>query len=316
MSHGPSQYHVAHMLDRAWDATVRNAAFEWLRVQVESHGDVLPRALLARGFTLHGRRVPLVSPQGIFKPQVLPDAPLSITTAPDGPYEDAFGPNDLLRYRYRGTDPDHPDNRRLRFAMGERLPLIYFHGVMPGKYLAAWPVFVVGDDRGGLTFTIAVDDTRHLWPAAGGQTAAVRDDLAGGRRQYVTAAVRQRLHQRAFRERVLDAYRQQCAFCRFRHAELLDAAHIVPDAGEGEPVVPNGLALCKLHHAAFDRYFLGVRPDYVLQVRPDLLEEEDGPTLVHGIQSLHGARIALPRRPASRPDRNFLEQRYDLFLRA
>ena len=53
------------------------------------------------------------------------------------------------------------------------------------------------------------------------------------------------------------------------HAELLDAAHIVPDADEGEPVIPNGLALCKLHHAAFDRYFLGVRPDYVLQVRPD-----------------------------------------------
>ena len=304
------------MFDRARDATVRNAAFEWLRVQVESHGDVLPRALLAQGFTLNGRRVPLVSPQGIFKPKVLSDAPLSITTAPEGPYDDGFGPNDLLRYRYRGTDPDHPDNRRLRFAMGEHLPLIYFHGVMSGKYLAAWPVFVVGDDRGGLTFTIAVDDARHLWPSAVGQASAVHDDLAGGRRQYVTAAVRQRLHQRTFRERVLHAYRNQCAFCRFRHAELLDAAHIVPDAEEGEPVVPNGLALCKLHHAAFDRYFLGVRPDYVLQVRPDLLDEEDGPMLVHGIQSLHGKRIALPRRPGYRPDQRFLEMRYENFRHA
>jgi hypothetical protein len=36
--------------------------------------------------------------------------------------------------------------------------------------------------------------------------------------------------------------------------ELLDAAHILPDGHpKGEPVVPNGLALCKLHHAAFDR---------------------------------------------------------------
>ena len=107
------------MFDRARDATVRNAAFTWLRAQVDSHGDVLPRALLAEGFTLHGVRVPLVSPQGIFKPQVLHDAPLSITTTPDGPYDDAFGPNELLRYRYRGTDPDHPDNRRVRFAMQE-----------------------------------------------------------------------------------------------------------------------------------------------------------------------------------------------------
>ena len=56
------------MFDRARDAAVRNAAFEWLRAQVDSVGDVLPRALLARGFTLEGHRVPLVSPQGIFKP--------------------------------------------------------------------------------------------------------------------------------------------------------------------------------------------------------------------------------------------------------
>ena len=304
------------MFDRNRDATVRNAAFEWIKAQVDSHGDVLPRALLAGGFTLNGSRVPLVGLQGIFKPRVLSGAPLSITTAPRGPYDDAFGPNDLLRYRYRGTDPDHPDNRRLRFAMQERLPLIYFHGLIPGKYVPAWPVFVVGDDPGGLTFTVAVDDERHLWQPAGGQTPAVHDDRESARRQYVTAAVRQRLHQRAFRERVLDAYRRQCAFCRFRHAELLDAAHIVPDADEGEPTVANGLALCKLHHAAFDRYFLGVRPDYVVQVRPDLLREEDGPTLVHGIQALHGVPIAVPRKPTLRPDQRFLQIRYETFRRA
>ncbi len=166
----------------------------------------------------------------------------------------------------------------------------------------------------GLTFTLAVDDARHLWPSTRGQTA--RDSMETARRQYTTAAVRQRLHQRAFRERVLAAYRQQCAFCRFRHAELLDAAHIVPDADEGEPVVANGLALCKLHHAAFDRYFLGVRPDYVVQVRHDLLDETDGPTLVHGIQALHGTRIAVPRRPAQQPDQHFLEIRYETFRRA
>ena len=140
--------------------------------------------------------------------------------------------------------------------------------------------------------------------------------MEAGRRQYVTAAVRRRLHQRAFRERVLDAYRQQCAFCRFRHAELLDAAHIVPDADQGEPVVRNGLALCKLHHAAFDRHFLGVRPDYVVQVRPNLLDEQDGPTLVHGIQALHGVRISVPRNPGLRPDPQSLESRYRSFRRA
>ena len=304
------------MFDRAQDAAVRNAAFEWLRAQVESAGDVLPRSLLANGFTWRGRRVPLVSPQGIFKPKVLSHAPLSIATIPDGPYDDGFGPNGLLRYRYRGTDPEQGDNRRLRFAMRERLPLVYLHRVFAGRYVAAWPVFVVGDDPAGLTFTVVVDDALHAWPSAGAQPAAVRDDLAEGRREYVTAAVRRRVHQRTFRERVLDAYREKCAFCRFRHAELLDAAHIEPDAEGGEPVVSNGLALCRLHHAAFDRHFVGVRPDYVVQVRPDLLEEEDGPTLVHGIQSLHGSRIVLPRRVEYRPDPHLLEKRYDIFLQA
>ena len=40
------------------------------------------------------------------------------------------------------------------------------------------------------------------------------------------------------------------ALCRLRHQELLDAAHITPDGdAEGEPVISNGVALCKLHHA-------------------------------------------------------------------
>jgi putative restriction endonuclease len=150
------------LFDRVQDAKVRAAAFEWLSTQVESYGDVLPRTLLADGFMLDDMRVPLLGPQGIFQPKVLEEAPLSITTAPKGPYDDSFGADGLLRYRYRGTDPDHPDNRGLRFAIKQRLPLVYFHGVVPGKYVAAWPVFVVGDDPPGLSFQIAVDDVAHM----------------------------------------------------------------------------------------------------------------------------------------------------------
>jgi len=96
--------------------------------------------------------------------------------------------------------------------------------------------------------------------------------------------VRQRIHQQAFRERVVAAYRSQCAMCRLRHASLLDAAHIVPDSEEGEPKVSNGLALCKLHHAAFDGFLVSVTPDYGIQVRTSVLEEEAGPILEHGLE--------------------------------
>ena len=104
------------MFDRTHDARVRSAAFDWLSDQVARHGDVLPRTLLAAGFVLDGVRVPLLGPQGIFKPQVLHEVPLSITTAPEGPYDDAFAADGLLRYRYRGRDPNHPDNQALRAA--------------------------------------------------------------------------------------------------------------------------------------------------------------------------------------------------------
>lgn len=303
------------MFDRTQDARVRAAAFEWLSAQVAINGDVLQRASLSQGFILDGDRIPLLGPQGIFKPRVLSDAPLSITTAPEGPYDDAFGTDGLLRYRYRGTNREHPDNRGLRFAMEHRLPLIYFHGIIPGKYVATWPVFIVNNNPAELFFSVAVDDATHTGLTVDQNEVhgfVSEDNMA--RRVYITAAVRQRLHQRAFRERVLDAYRHQCSFCRLRHEELLDAAHIIGDTEpKGEPIVRNGLALCKLHHAAFDSHFLGLRPDYVLEVRPDILRERDGPTLVHSIQALNGTSITLPRQPAQRPSRELLEIRYERF---
>lgn len=302
------------MIDQQIDQRVRMAAFQWLRAQADLHGDVLPRAILAEGFDFDGVRVPLLGPQGIFKPRVLSAAPLSITTAPRGPYHDTMA-SGLLRYAYRGTDPEHPDNRGLRTAMARRLPLVYFYGLAPGRYVPVWPVFIVGDNRQELFFDVAVDDQQLTAPADGAaRIAEERDEI---RRGYVTAVVRRRLHQQAFRERVLEAYRTQCALCRLRHHELLDAAHITADTlPEGEPVVSNGLSLCKLHHAAFDRHFLTVRPDYLIEVRQSVLQEEDGPMLLHGIKEMHHRPIVVPSSATLQPDRDRLAERYKAFLEA
>lgn len=299
--------------DRSHDARVRAAAFEWLSEQVARHGDVLPWKVLLRGFELDAKRVPLVGPPGIFKPKIL-DVPISIRTTPESQYSDGFRQDGLLAYSYRGTDPQHRDNVGLRFAMGERLPLVYFYKVVKGKYVAAWPVFIVGDDPEALKFTVAVDDADHLGLDADSIRERVAEPGSEVRRRYVTSRTRVRLHQRAFRERVLEAYRRECAFCHFRHDELLDAAHIVPDSDpEGAPVVSNGMSLCRLHHAAFDRHFVGVTPDYEIRVRPDILDEEDGPTLVHGLQALEGERIGVPRSASDRPDPERLERRWREF---
>ena len=298
--------------DRNHDARVRGAAFDWLARQVSTHGEVVPHAVLVEGFELDQRRVPVIGPQGIFKPALM-QAPLSITTSPKGPYDDGIGPDNLLRYRYRGTDPGHRDNVGLRFAMQNSLPLVYFYGFVPGRYLAMWPVYVIHDTPEALAFSIAVDDAAQVDVFS--QSRQAPGGIADVRRGYVTSLARRRLHQGAFRERVLRAYRNQCAFCRLRHSELLDAAHIIPDTEpEGEPVVRNGISLCRLHHAAFDRFFLAVRPDHIIEVRPDVLEEIDGPTLQHAIQGLHGQPIVLPRKLVEQPAIEFLSERYDRFL--
>ena len=65
------------MFDRAHDARVRTAAFDWLKARTDEHGDVLPRDLLARGLGYRGNRVPMLGPQGIFKPAVTSATPSS-----------------------------------------------------------------------------------------------------------------------------------------------------------------------------------------------------------------------------------------------
>ncbi len=222
------------------------------------------------------------------------------------PYADTEGPDGLLRYKYRGDDPMHPENVALRQAYERGLPLIWFVAVSQGVYLPRFPVWLVADEPSQLQFAVAVDGAQRLLPRG-----RIADDE---QRRYVERLTRLRLHQPVFRARMLQAYERQCAMCRLRHASLLDAAHILPDGHpQGRPVVPNGLSLCKIHHAAYDGDLLGVRPDLVVDVRREVLNEIDGPMLRHGLQEMAGVRLLLPRQRDARPDRAALEERYETF---
>lgn len=298
------------------DGRVRVAAFSFLNDLRQVHADNIPRARLLEGFRYEGQRVPLVGPQGIFKPAILPELPLSITTVPvvegrDPPYQDEWRDDSYIHYRYRGVDPNHYQNAGLRLAMERQVPLVYFFGTVPGFYAAAFPAYIIRDDPGALTFTVAVDD----YQLDTSEEPYLEDPAP--RRAYVTRLTRTRLHQVGFRQRVIRAYQQKCAICHLRQTELLDAAHILPDTDpRSEPIVPNGLALCRLHHAAFDRNILGVRPDYRVEIRRDVLDEIDGPMLVHGLQGFQGATLLVPRAERLRPNRDFLAERFERFRTA
>lgn len=284
---------------------------EWLRSFGEDHE--FTRGELAE-FRFDGTRIPLMDAgRGIRKPASL-DAALSVRTVftpPNAvpPYADEAGADGFLRYKIRGDDHLHPENVALRTAMQRGLPLIWFVGVSSGLYLARYPIFLVEEEPAAHQFVVALDpmQARSWHPGS-----ADEDE-----RRYAETVAHRRVHQPLFRARVLRAYERRCAVCRLRHVALLDASHIVSDRHElGQPVVPNGLALCKIHHAAFDQNIIGISPDLVVGVRRDILEEVDGPMLRHGLQEMQGTTITVPTMRAAQPDRARLEVRYHEFRAA
>lgn len=293
------------------EATTRMAAFRWLS-EVTDGGQLSVTWAQLQSFSVDRRPVTLVGQRGIWWPAGF-TMPISIRTAPPqagrvAPYDDDITDDGLLLYRYFQTDPSHRDNAGLRQAMATATPLIYLKGIRKGVYHASWPAYIVSDHPDDLSVLVSIVDPGELRPDLDPATITVAE------RRYYSRLTKQRLHQAAFRVNVLSAYRDACAMCELKHVELLDAAHIISDALGGAPIVPNGLALCKIHHAAFDHQIIGLRPDHVLEVREDVLDEIDGPMLRHGLQEMHGRTISLPRRPADRPSRDYVEARYEAFL--
>ncbi len=303
------------MTETSRSAAVRLAALEHVR-RLSRRFDVLTAEHLRAGFTFEGERVPLINPQrGIFKPRIM-DRLLSIRTVfprsgariwyddQRRVHEQLYSSRETVEYAFMGEDPNAADNRWLREAYEDQTPIIYFLGVAPGQYQAVLPVFIAGWNAGALKAELAFGEASTLTESP--QTDAER--------RYGLRQVKQRLHQAQFRAAVISAYEGRCALSRLPEARLLDAAHIVADADEalGQPVVPNGLPLSKIHHAAFDAHLIGIDPDYRLHVSAVLMDQTDGPVL-ENLKALEGQVIHLPARDRDRPDRDRLAQRFEVF---
>jgi putative restriction endonuclease len=245
--------------------------------------------------------------RGIWNPKDLAGT-LTVVSSPDGPYDDSGIEDGYLHYDYRAGSADG-DNAKLRVAAELGLPIILLRKIDRGVYVPIFPVYVVKDDRERRQFVIALDESLRF----------IADPLrmTPAQKRYAERVVRQRLHQPEFRGRVIRAYDRRCTVCLLKHADLLDAAHIIGDREDGgDPVVTNGLSLCKIHHAAYDRQLLGISPDYVVEINSDLMQEVDGPMLRHGLQEMNGRRLELPGRRADWPDRERLAARFAEFSAA
>lgn len=292
-------------MESAVENALRLRIMDWVQERAELNGGFLRRDELL-DFRIDGQKLPVIDySRGIRNPASFA-ATLSIVSAADGPYDDTESEDGLLHYAYRKGDPWTGDNRKLRIALQTGAPLILFRKEVPNVYTPVMPVYVVDDEPENRQFLIALDEAFTF-------IEDVRN-LTAPQRQYAIRLAKQRLHQPAFRTRVLVAYATRCAVCELKHGALLDAAHIVSDGHElGTPTVPNGLSLCKIHHAAYDQNMLGVTPDYEVRIALDLLNEIDGPMLKHGLQEMHGRQLTLPVRRSDRPDRDHLAWRFEQF---
>lgn len=266
---------------------------------VISRGE-LSSLLLANGET---RRV-IDTSRGIWNPRDLV-ATLSIVSSPSGPYDDRDVDGGLFHYDYRAGSTEG-DNAKLRRAFELGLPIILLRKIDNGIYLPVLPTYVVADDITNRQFVLALDESLRFLANPLSPTLAEK--------RYAERVVQARLHQPEFRARVIRAYRATCAICSLKHADLLDAAHIIGDSENGgDPIVTNGLSLCKIHHAAYDRNLLGISADYIVHLNQELLDEVDGPMLRHGLQAMHGGTLILPIKQNELPDRERLSVRFEHF---
>lgn len=122
----------------------------------------------------------------------------------------------------------------------------------------------------------------------------------------------------AFYEGVKDAYNNCCAICGRQRMTPegnpeVESAHIHPREDGGCHELQNGIALCRLHHWAFDNDWIGIREDYTIKVRdaPDIKGYDD-------FKHLEGQELYLPEDPELHPAKEFIrakQRRQTLFDR-
>ena len=123
-------------------------------------------------------------------------------------------------------------------------------------------------------------------------------------RRRINVAHSQYARSPQFRQDVVEAYENSCAMCGLQ-LELIEAAHLVPHAHpRGLDIVPNGIALCALHHKSLDTGLLYIDVNYCIQinlVRQKYLQRMGKTGGFRRFRRQLRPRIALPHNPTELP---------------
>lgn len=287
----------------------RESLFNRVSELANTHDGMLSRQELSE-FVYDGEIVRLIDPQGgIWNPGAswtaspALSATLSINTTLSGIYDDQEVADGLWRYDYQSGGVEGK-NTKLRKAWELQLPIIWFRQQEIGRRYVPYLVYVV-DDFPELGYCLISPDLSLSLAIKTG------DEI---QKRYALREMKQRLHQPAFRAKVLSAYGVRCAVCNLQMGALLEGAHITPDSDPNSSTkVNNGICLCKIHHSAYDATLLGIDTDFSIHIRADVMQESDGPMLKYGLQEMHGKDIILPSQQDHWPDLSRLSHRFHEF---
>src|SRR5690606_11862083 len=125
-------------MSNEFDMRLREAVFHHVSQLRRAGGGVVTAHALNQGLVFQGERIPTRrKPKGPWRPKFhrTTCAPLIIQTAFKGPSAVHISREDeLVTYRQRGTDPEHPATVATVRATQFRLPLLYLVAVAHGLY--------------------------------------------------------------------------------------------------------------------------------------------------------------------------------------
>jgi putative restriction endonuclease len=128
-------------------------------------------------------------------------------------------------------------------------------------------------------------------------------------RKITIVSVSKKLRDASFRKRILTAYNFHCAVCGIQ-LRLVEAAHIIPVNHENSTdETRNGLALCALHHKAYDQALVTIVDDYSIQVNRNQTTELQKQKLSDGLEKFSQDLrpiIILPPAVSDRPHAEYI----------
>jgi putative restriction endonuclease len=240
-----------------------------------------------------------------------------------GPYSDEVTSSETFHYIGEGLEGDQnrtPRNQALIDAVEESFPIYFFYQYeerSQWQYQGLVEVMdfqrIEKDGRKVFRFTMRrldMDDYTEYKEAQ--ETVEKQVEEPNLTRETEEVETTRKARSSAFSRRVKEQYGYKCAVCGAERRSPegvpeVEAAHIYPKEEDGKDTVQNGIALCRLHHWAFDHGWFTITDD--LKVEVIEIEEVETP---EEIKNISGKQLQEPEEPEYSPHRVYLKGHREL----